>query len=125
MEGMVVPGCQEIQAGHMRMLSLRGSAHSWVGLLSMKLLECTHVVHDKDCGTLRSQHKEEILQEIGAQMASEDCLSTDDQYLLKINLGDMSSSSREAQKYWMLAIQAARCTKLLRDQLAEGIVQAG
>ena len=129
MEGMVASGCREIQNNYMHMLGLRGDALSWVGLLSTKLLECTHglwiyrniIVHDKDCGTLRAQRKEEILQEIGTQLASEETLSEEDQYLLEINLGDMSSSSGEAQEYWMLAIQAARRAKQLRAHLAEGI----
>ena len=78
MEGMVALGGREIQADYMRTLGLRGSAKSWASELSTKLLECMHgqwlyqniMVHDKECGRIRTQHKEEILQEIVAQLAS-------------------------------------------------------
>ncbi len=113
----------------MRRLGVRGCATSWASELSIKLLEVTHgqwlyrnvIIHDKNCGTIRSQQKEEILQEIGAQLAREDELSEEDQYLLEINVGDISTGSGEAQEYWMLAIQAARRAKQLRDHITEGI----
>ena len=129
MEGMVALGGREIQADYMRTLGLRGSAHSWASELSTKLLECTHgqwlyrnvMVHDKESGRIITQRKEEILQEITTQLANADSLSDEDQYLLEINVGDMTSSSGEEQEYWMLAIRAARRAKILRAQLAEGI----
>ena len=31
-----------------------------------------------------------------------------DQYLLEVNLGDLSESTGEGHEYWLLAIQAAR-----------------
>ena len=50
-----------------------------------------------------------------------DPLSDEDQYLLEINVGDMGRASGESQEYWLLAIQAARRAKLLRDQTPAGI----
>ena len=79
------------------------------------------MVHDKDCGRIRTQRKEEILQELETQLANADGLSDEDQYLLEINVGDMSTCSGEEQEYWMLAIRAARRAKTLREQHAEGI----
>jgi hypothetical protein len=54
-------------------------------------------------------------------LAREEALSKEDQYLLEINVRDISIGSGEAQEYWMLAIQAACHAKLLRDQIMEGI----
>ena len=79
------------------------------------------MVHDRDCGITRTLRKEQILLEIEAQLMNGDPLSEEDQYLLEINVGDMGRASGERQEYWLLAIQAARRAKLLRDQTPAGI----
>ena len=129
MEGMVACGGMEIQAEFMRMNGIRGNAQSWAIGLTIKLLECTHgqwiyrniIIHDNECGTARSAQKEQILKDIEAQLSNEDTLSPEDQYLLEINLDDMGSGTGESQEYWLLAVQAARRAKLLREATPEGI----
>jgi hypothetical protein len=83
----------------------------------VKLLEITHgqwlyrciQVHESATGTLRTARKEELQHEIEAQqdMGSVGLLE-DDQFLAKVNLDDLESSSGEQQEYWLLAIRAAR-----------------
>lgn len=125
MEGMVACGGMEIQVEFMRMNGIWGNALSWATGLTIKLLECTHgqwiyrniIVHDKECGTARSAQKEQILRDIESQLSNEDTLALEDQYLLEINLDDMG------QEYWLLAVQAARCAKLIRKQLQKELVR--
>ena len=101
MEGMVALGCSDIQSDYMCILGLRGNADEWAAGLSTKLLECTHgqwlyrnvIVHDRDCGMIRSKRKAEILQEVECQLASEEQLSEEDRYLLEINVGDLYVTS--------------------------------
>ncbi len=91
----------------------------------IKLLEATHgqwlywcvQIHDNATGTRVTACKEEILQEIERQLklGMEDLLD-EDQYLADINLDDLESSSGERQKYWLLAIHAAREASLLGRQ---------
>ena len=42
-------------------------------------------------------------------------LAEDDKYLLDVNLEDMETTSVKIQKYWLLAIQAAREARIIRD----------
>lgn len=130
MERMVATDCIEIQARFLWMNSLRGCAKSWAVGLSTKLLECTHgqwlylnvIAHDNECGTSRSLRKEQILTEIEAQLVKDDPLLDEDQYLLEINIGDISNGTGEyQQEYWLLAMQAARRAKQARDHATEGI----
>ncbi len=62
-----------------------------------------------------------ILLEIEAQLASEEPLSEENQYLLEINTGDIRDDAGEFQEYWLLAIQAVRRAKQARDHTPEGI----
>ncbi len=59
--------------------------------------------------TCITAHKEELQQEIEKQqeMWTEDLLDVD-QYLAKINLKDLESSSGEPQEYWLVAICATQ-----------------
>ena len=79
------------------------------------------MVHNWDSGTARTFQKEQTLTDIEDQLVNGDPLSEEDQYLLEINVGDMCLGSGEKQEYWLLAIQAARRAKVLRDQAPEGI----
>ena len=129
MEGMVAKGCTEVQEGFLQMHGLRGNAKKWATTLSTKLLECTHgqwlyrnvMVHDMVAGTARSLHKEHILGEIERQLNDATPLSEEDQYLLEINPGNIRQGTGEAQEYWLLAIQAARRAKLVREHIPAGI----
>ncbi len=129
MEGMVAIGGMETQAEYYRILGIRDSAERWAVGLSTKLLECTHgqwlyrniTVHDKVCGTLRSLRKEQILRDIEAQLESEEDLLEEDQYLMEIDIGNLSRTSGELQEYWLLAIQAARKAKQLQTAEPAGI----
>jgi hypothetical protein len=113
---------------HVNAWSLR-LPKKWAVTLATELLECTHgqwlyrniIIHDKVEGTLRSLHKEHILLEIEAQLASKEPLSEGDQYLLEINTGDIRNGTGEFQEYWLLVIQAARRAKQARDHTPEGI----
>ena len=129
MEGMVATECVEIQANFLRRYGIRGSAVQWAIGLSTKLLECTHgqwlyrnvMVHDKTCGIARTVRKEQLVADIAIQRAAEEQLSEEDRYLLEIDLDDLATTSGEKHEYWLLAIQAARRAKRIRDQMAEGI----
>ena len=80
------------------------------------------MIHDKWSGAHANARKEEIAQQIEEQFESETDLLEEHQYLMDINLGDISSGSGESQRYWLLAVQAARAAKLraVGDE-AEGI----
>ena len=72
------------------------------------------------CDTLTGFHetrrKEELQKEIEdqIQMGGEG-LAEDDKYLLDIDLEDMETTFGERQQFWILAIQAAREARILRD----------
>ena len=60
-------------------------------------------------GTLVSQHKAEILEEITKQLSlGAELLMEDDKFLLECNLLDIVTTNGKQQEYWLLAIQAAR-----------------
>ncbi len=52
--------------------------------------------------------KEEIQRDIEEQIELGAMgLLEEDQWMMEVNLGDMTSSSGESEEYWLLAIQAA------------------
>ena len=123
-------GCMEMQASFMRMHGLPGCPKKWAETLSMKLLECTHgqwlyrniIIHNKVDSTVQSLHNEHIIPlEIEAQLASEEPLSEEDQYLLEINTGDIWDGAGGFQEYWLLVIQTVRRAKQAHDHTPEGI----
>jgi len=130
MEGMIPRDFVMIQQRYLQTYHIRGSAARWAQQLMVKLLECTHgqwlyrniMIHDKWSGAHANARKEEIAQQIEEQFESETDLLEEHQYLIDINLGDISSGSGESQAYWLLAVQAARAAKLRADcDEAEGI----
>ncbi len=67
------------------------------------------MVHDPVSGAIVTAKKEELLLEIERQWDLGDArLLEEDEYLLKVNLGDMETTLGEHQHYWLLAIQTAQ-----------------
>ena len=128
MEGMVVSETRSIQHNYWKCIGWRGGVDKWTRMLITKLLECTHgqwlyrnvVVHDTVSGSLAALRKEQILEDVEKQMENEEDLLEADQYLMEINLGDISECSGDLHTYWLLAVQAARVAKTLSTE-AQGI----
>jgi len=89
--------------------------------LITQLLQVTHtqwiyrcmLVHDRTAGVLITAHKADLLKEIKHQLS----LGPDD--LLECNFDDITSTSGEAQRYWLLGIQAAREASCLHRKRRE------
>jgi hypothetical protein len=78
------------------------------------------VVHDRTTGTLVSQHKAKLLEEITKQLSmGADLLMEDAKFLLECNLLDIVMANGEQQEYWLLAIQAAREASRLQTQVRQ------
>ncbi len=68
-------------------------------------LYCNLVVHDAHTGLLQTRRKEELQREIDRHLeAVREGLLAEDQYLAKINLSDLETSSGEQQEYWLLEL---------------------
>jgi hypothetical protein len=103
MEGMVCQQLREIQATY---TSIEGSwvtLERWTTGVVIKLLEATHSqwlyrciqVHDRVQGTLATQRKEELQQEIKDQQDQGfDGLLEEDQYLAEVNPEDLKNTSK-------------------------------
>jgi hypothetical protein len=71
---------------------------------------------------LISTHKEELQKEINCQLTfGPQGLAEEDRFLLECNFDGLTTTTRDHQEYWLLAIQAARevsriCTKSLAAQ---------
>jgi hypothetical protein len=77
-------------------------------------------VHDIVSGDLVTRRKEEIRRHLEEQITlGGEGLAEEDQYLLEINLDDLETSSGEEQKYWLLALRAARAAFQLREELTD------
>ena len=124
MEGMVSKQVVRIQR---RFIEEGGrcdlSADIWVQQLAVRLLEVTHGqwlfrnvhVHDHVAGVHATRRKEELWGAIEDQLElGGEGLDEQDRYLLEINLEDLETTTGEDQTYWLLAIQAARESRLLR-----------
>jgi len=67
-------------------------------------------------GVNATLRKEELQSLIEDQLElGEEGLEEEDKYLLEINLDDLTTTSGKAQTYWLLAIQAARDARVLRE----------
>jgi len=67
------------------------------------------LVHDRTTGVLISTNKADLLKEIEHQLSlGPDDLAEEDRFLLECNFDDITSTTGEAQSYWLLGIQAAR-----------------
>ena len=75
------------------------------------------LVHDRTTGVLISTHKADLLKEIKHQLSLRpDDLAKEDRFLLECNFVDITSTTREAQGYWLLEIQAARVALQIRTE---------
>ena len=78
------------------------------------------LVHDRTTGVLISAHKVDLLKEIEHQLSlGPDDLAEEDRFLLECNFDEITSTSGEAQGYWLLGIQAAREASCLRHKQKE------
>ena len=125
MEGMISKEWVKVQRQYYEIRGGRLRPQVWAQQLAIKLMEITHgqwlyrnvQVHDSTTGVLATQQKEKLQQLIEDQIElGGEGLDDDDKCLLEINLEDLESTSGETQEYWLLAIQAAREARLLRQQ---------
>ncbi len=78
------------------------------------------LVHDRTTGILISTHKVDLLKKIEHQLSlGSDDFAEEDRFLLKCNFDDITSTSGEAQGYWLLGIQAAREASRIRRKRQE------
>ena len=72
-------------------------------------------MHANIAGVASNAREEEIQKFIENQLElGEEGLDKKDQYLLKVNLEDLESTSGEEERYWLLHIQVARQERTLR-----------
>ncbi len=117
-----------IQSAHFHTAGKSYRANGWIAGLITQLLQVTHtqwiyrcmLVHDRTTGVLISAHKPDILKEIEHQISlGPDDLAKEDRFLLECNFDEITSTSGEAQGYWLLGIQAAREASCLRCKQKE------
>ena len=66
-------------------------------------------MHESVSGAIALQWKEEIQHKVEKQQElGEEGLTTEDHYLMEVNLEDLETTSRERQEYWLLTIRTAR-----------------
>jgi hypothetical protein len=116
--GMVSSKLLPIQSDYLLNSKSSSCSTRWISGLITQLLQVTHtqwiyqcvLIHDRTTGTLISAHKEELLKEIEHQQLplSTESLAKEDRFLLECNFDNLTTSTREHQEYWLLAIQATR-----------------
>ncbi len=86
-------------------------AERWILGVITQLLQVTHsqwIVHDHTTGTLILAHRGELLIEIEHQLLlGSKGLAKEDQFLLKCNFNELTSTTSKHQEYWLLAIKTA------------------
>ncbi len=116
MEGMVSKRLRELQTTYTVVTGSRVTPEQCTTGVVIKLLEVTHgqwlypciQVHDRVQGTQATQLKEELQQEIEAELdLGFDGWLEEDQYLAEMDLGDLENTSRERQEYWLASVHAA------------------
>jgi len=121
--GMVSHKLLPIKSAH-----FHTAEHDKIAGLITQLLQVTHtqwiyrcmLVHDRTTGVLISAHKANLLKEINHQLSlGPDDLTEEDRFLLECNFDDITSTSGEAQGYWLLGIQAAREASCLHRKIRE------
>ena len=126
--GMVSHKLLPIQSAHFHTAGKSYRASGWIAGLITQLLQVTHtqwiyrcmLVHDRTTGVLISAHKADLLKEIEHQLSlGPDDLTKEDRFLLECNFDDITTTSGEAQDYWLLGIQAAREASRLRRKRRE------
>ncbi len=128
MMGMISTKLLPIQSSHIVECSLSASAIQWISRLITQLLQVVHtqwiyqciLVHDRNTGTLVSQHREELNKEIKYQLTlGANSLAGEDRFLLECNFDNLATTAGEFQEYWLLAIRAAREASCLRAKANE------
>jgi hypothetical protein len=126
--GMVSHKLLPIQSAHFHTAGKSYRTTRWIAGLITQLLQVTHtqwiyrcmLVHDRTTGVLISTHKADLLKEIKHQLSlGPDDLAEEDRFLLECNFDDITSTSGEAQGYWLLGIQAAREASRIRRKRRE------
>jgi hypothetical protein len=70
-----------------------------------------YTLHNKQRGYLRLRVCSEVLQEVHKLLdTAPDDIPKESQYLLELNHSTLYNASYKRQAYWVLAMQAARCT---------------
>jgi hypothetical protein len=109
-----------IQSFHLTMSSSYLNGEDWTKQFISKLLQITHSqwiyqnisLHDRRHGYLHAMNATEIMQEIEtlSNLAPEE-VAKEIRFLLEINFTDLSGFHIEAQKYWILAVNAAHMAR--------------
>jgi hypothetical protein len=126
-EGYISTQFYKIQTFHLAMSSSFLNGKDWTKQFISKLLQITHsqwiycnvLLHDRRQGYLHMKSAEEIMREIESlsSLASEDVPKAS-RFLLEITFTELSKFHIETQKYWTLAMTAARTAQELN--LARG-----
>jgi hypothetical protein len=128
MMGMISTKLLPIQSSHIVECSLSARAMRWISRLITQLLQVVHtqwiyrciLVHNRNTGTLVSQHREELIKEIEYQLTlGVDSLAGEDRFLLECNFDNLATTAGEFQEYWLLAIRAAREASRLHAEANE------
>ena len=122
MEGMFSVHMICIQEAYRKWTGEGLSTKVWAGQLVVRLLEITHgqwvyrniQVHDEVQGTLRTAQKEQLLQDIEAEMelGFEGFLDMD-RSLASVALEDLEHSGGQNQECWLVAVRAARAARAI------------
>ena len=122
MEGMFSVHMICIQEAYRKWTGEGLSTKVWAGQLVVRLLEITHgqwvyrniQVHDEVKGTLRTAQKEQLLQDIEAEMelGFEGFLDMD-RSLASVALEDLEHSGGQNQECWLVAVRAARAARAI------------
>jgi hypothetical protein len=123
-EGNISTHFYEIQSFHLAMSSSFLNGEDWTKHFISKLLQITHSqwiyrnvsLHGRQQGYLHKKNAEEIMREIKSlsTLAPED-IPKASRYLLEINFTELSKFHTETQKYWILAVTAARTAQELNS----------
>ena len=123
--GMVSHKLLAIQSAHFHTAGKSYCATRWIAGLITQLLQVVHtqwiyrciLVHDRTTGVLISTHNADLLKEIEHQLSlGPDDLAKKDPFLLECNFDDITSTTGEAQGYWLLGIQTAREASRIRTE---------
>ncbi len=123
--GMASHKLLAIQSAHFHTAGKSYPATRWIAGLITQLLQVVHtqwiyqciLVHDHTTGVLISTHKADLLKEIEHQLSlGPDDLTKEDRFLLECNFYNITSTTGEAQGYWLLGIQAAREALRIRTE---------
>jgi hypothetical protein len=124
MEGMISRTLLELHHYDLLLPHSRLTTQAWAQSLTQKLIEATHgvwiyrnlTIHDRLSGLVATKTKEQLLQEIEAQIEQGGgSLEEQDKWMLEINTDNLSTSSDEKESYWLIAIQSARARFRIRQ----------